>query len=43
MIFGEMAVVLIEGHRAVPQRLQEQKFEFKYPEVDPALRNLLKK
>ena len=29
-IFGEMAVVLLEGQRMIPKRLQEAGFTFKY-------------
>ncbi|MBZ0319673.1 MAG: TIGR01777 family oxidoreductase [Anaerolineae bacterium] len=43
MMFGEMAIILIEGQRAVPKRLQEHHFEFAYPTVEPALKNLFKK
>lgn len=43
MMFGEMAIILIEGQRAVPKRLQEHSFEFVYPTVEPALKNLFKK
>ena len=40
-IFGEMATVLLDGQRAVPQRLQELGFEFKYTTAESAIRNLL--
>ncbi|MBI5930561.1 MAG: TIGR01777 family protein [Chloroflexi bacterium] len=43
LMFGEMAIILIEGQRAVPQRLQELNFGFTYPTAEPALKNLLKK
>lgn len=40
-IFGEMAVVLLEGQRAIPQRLEEAGFEFEFAEPRPALKDLL--
>lgn len=41
-IFGEMATVLLDGQRAVPNRLQALGFTFTYPTLEEALRNLLK-
>jgi uncharacterized protein (TIGR01777 family) len=41
--FGEMGSMVLEGQRAVPRRLLEMGFDFRYPEIEPALRNLLKK
>ena len=41
MVFGEMGTVVLDGQRAVPQRLQELGFEFKYNTIEPALRDLL--
>lgn len=38
--FGEAATILLDGQRAVPHRLLEQGFAFKYPEPEAALRNL---
>lgn len=43
MIFGEMAVILVEGQHAIPKRLQEHDFEFTYPTIEPALKDLFKK
>lgn len=43
LLFGEMAVVLLEGQRAVPQRLLELGFQFKYETAQAALQNLLGK
>lgn len=40
-VFGEMAVILLEGQRAVPQRLLELGFTFKYETALAALKNLL--
>ncbi|KAB2861513.1 MAG: TIGR01777 family protein, partial [Anaerolineae bacterium] len=43
LMFGEMAIMVIDGQRAVPKRLQEHSFEFVYPTIEPALKNLFKK
>lgn len=40
-VLGEMADMLLEGQRAVPQRLLETGYVFRYPEALPALRDLL--
>ncbi|MFO7633506.1 MAG: TIGR01777 family oxidoreductase [Caldilinea sp.] len=39
--FGEMAVILLEGQRAVPQKLLDLGFKFKYETAAAALRDLL--
>ncbi len=41
LAFGEASKVLLEGQKAVPKRLQELGFTFEYPEVGPALEDLL--
>ncbi len=41
LVFGEMADVLLKGQRAIPQRLQEVGFVFRYPDAESALRNLI--
>lgn len=38
---GEMADMVLQGQRAVPSRLREMGFTFRWPELEPALRNLL--
>ena len=40
-LFGEMSTLLLEGQRAVPKKLQELGFQFKYDTVQAALRDLL--
>lgn len=40
-MFGEMAGVLLESQRVLPQAAQSAGFEFRYPELGPALRQLL--
>lgn len=39
--FGEMSVILLEGQRAIPQKLLELGFKFKYETAQAALRALL--
>ncbi len=41
-LFGDMSTVLLDGQHVVPRRLQELGFEFRYPQLDGALRDLLK-
>lgn len=42
LILGEMAVMLLEGQRAVPRRMQSWGYSFRYPELESALGNILK-
>jgi uncharacterized protein len=41
VMMGEMAGVLLGGQRAVPSRLTAAGFEFRYPEIDGALADLI--
>ena len=41
-VFGEMSTVLLDGQRAVPQRLEALGFAFTYPTLREALSDLLK-
>jgi len=41
LALGEMADMLLEGQRAVPQRLLEMGYAFRFPEAGAALRNLV--
>jgi uncharacterized protein len=43
IIFGEGAKVLTDGQSAVPSRLMESGFEFKYKNIDETIENLVKK
>jgi len=43
LLFGEMADMLLEGQRAMPKRLLEAGYTFRFPEAEPALRDLLKR
>lgn len=40
-LYGSMAEIVTTGQRAVPERLEELGFTFRYPELEPALRNVL--
>jgi uncharacterized protein len=41
LLFGEMAMVVTEGQRAVPTRARELGYRFRHPELDGALRAAL--
>lgn len=41
LAFGELALTLTEGQRAVPKRLQEAGYTFLYPKTEPALKDLV--
>jgi len=41
-LFGEVATVVVDGQRVVPQKLQELGFDFRFPALEPALRHVLK-
>lgn len=41
LVFGEMATILLDGQRALPKRLLQLGYTFRFPEADMALRDLL--
>ncbi|HBY97466.1 MAG: TIGR01777 family oxidoreductase [Ardenticatenaceae bacterium] len=41
LLLGEMAEVVLGGQRAVPKRLQEMGYQFLFPDLEQALRELL--
>lgn len=41
-MFGEMATVLLDGQQAVPKRLQELGYQFKFPNIEAALGDVLR-
>jgi uncharacterized protein len=43
LLFGEMAITVLEGQRVVPERLEKEGFEFNFPRIEEALRDLLGK
>ncbi len=40
-LYGEMAEVITTGQRAVPVKLEQLGYEFGYPQLEPALRDVL--
>lgn len=40
LLFGEVATLLLEGQRALPKRLQEFGYRFRFPTLEGALRDL---
>lgn len=40
---GEMSRLLLTGQRALPARLHEEGYQFRYPELEPALRDAVAK
>jgi uncharacterized protein len=42
LLLGEMATVVLDGQRAVPQRLQKLGYQFRFPDAESALRDLLR-
>lgn len=40
--FGEVATVVMDGQRVVPDRLVKAGFEFRYPDLEPALKELMR-
>ncbi len=41
LALGEMSTLVLDGQRAVPARLIERGYEFRFPQLEPALRDLL--
>lgn len=41
LVLGEMAAMILEGQRAVPRRLEELGYAFRFPQLRPALADLL--
>lgn len=42
LLFGKASVILLKGSRVSSDKIQQEGFHFKYPELDAALLNLLK-
>lgn len=43
LLFGELSVALLEGSRASSEKIQKAGFEFKFPNLENALKDLFKK
>jgi uncharacterized protein len=43
LLFGELSVLLLEGQKVLPRKVMEHGFEFRYPTLDVALKELLGK
>ena len=43
LILGEFGDILLRGQKAVPQRLLDMKYPFRFPTLREALQDLLKK
>jgi uncharacterized protein (TIGR01777 family) len=43
LVVGEVATVVLDGQRAIPAALDKAGFDFSFPEVEPALRDLLER
>ncbi len=43
ILFGEMSTVLLDGQRVLPSNLESAGFTFDFPNLEPALQNLLGK
>jgi hypothetical protein len=41
LLYGEMASIVLGGQRVIPARLQQLGYEFRYAELEPALRDVL--
>lgn len=41
LAFGEVAALVTNGQRVMPERLLEQGFEFQFPKLEPALQDIL--
>ncbi len=43
LLFGEMATVLVDGQKVLPSHLENLGYQFRFPHIEPALRNILNK
>ena len=41
LVFGEMSIVVLKGQRAVPQNLSKIGFQFSYPELQEAVKDVI--
>jgi hypothetical protein len=38
---GEVATMVLEGQRAIPKRLENLGFTFQFPDIEPAMQDIL--
>jgi uncharacterized protein (TIGR01777 family) len=43
LIFGEMAILLLEGQKVMPKKLKKAGFTFRFPQLESAIRDLYRK
>jgi len=41
LLVGEVATVVLDGQRVVPEKLQQLGFSFEFPDVEPALLDIV--
>jgi hypothetical protein len=42
LVLGEFGSILLEGQKVIPQKLMQAGFQFQYPEIAPALRQVVR-
>jgi NAD dependent epimerase/dehydratase family enzyme len=42
LLFGEAAAIVVNGQRVVPERVRQLGFTFRYPDIDTALKEILR-
>jgi NAD dependent epimerase/dehydratase family enzyme len=42
LILGEFGSVLLKGQRVLPRRLLEAGFKFRYPDIEEALKSIIR-
>jgi len=42
LVLGEFGSILLEGQKVIPQKLLQAGFQFQYPEIAPALRQIVR-
>ena len=40
LLLGEMSTLVLDGQRAIPRKLLESGYVYRYPQLHPALENL---